>query len=69
MQGTEGESVSHNRFAQWLGIGDDVRGVKQLLMAQATEGALSSIRTQDALPERPLVQAHAHLYRGVAPSE
>jgi hypothetical protein len=63
VEGTQGQAVGDLRLAERVAIRQDVRGVEQLGVAQAADGALLAVGADDAQPERVLVQPPLHLDR------
>jgi len=68
MESAEREPVADEWLSSRLGIGDDVRRVKQLFMTQAAEGALSLIGLEHPLAESPLMQTDPNDPGDVAPA-
>ena len=47
------------RATEWVGVGEDVRGVEQLTVAQSAHGARGRVRGDHALTEHSLMQSDA----------
>jgi hypothetical protein len=59
MEPAEGQAVRQDRLAPRVPVGKDVRGVGELRVAQAADGAPLLVGAQDAPPEALLVEAAA----------
>src|SRR5712692_1490400 len=67
VQLAESDSVGDPCFAELLGVGDDVSGVKQVRMAEEADCAARAIGLQDGRAELALVQSLAHFDDSVLP--
>ena len=65
MQGAECEAVRHDCAPARMSVGQDVRRLKKLLMAEATDRAALTVRLQDSHAEALLMQPHDRRPRGV----
>src|SRR5437773_9173200 len=68
MERAQGETVSDHGFALWVRVWDNVGGAQELFMPKTAKGALVPVGLEHALPERTLMEAHAHQRRDIAPT-
>ena len=66
MELAERKSVRYPRVSSWFAVGHDVGGVEQLVVPEAAERALSSVRSQHPFTKPPLMEPDLELARHVA---
>ncbi len=57
MQSTKRQAIGNGGDAPWIGIGQDVRSLKELVASQPTDGAVVMIRAYDPLAKLALMKA------------